>query len=100
DHPASCRKKRQHGTPWPRSNGRGSEGNGLPFALRRGAGAPAATAAAGGRPAIVGWAVLEEEGVVAQRMTLGVRRVGLAEDLARPLPVGMNLGDHRLVFGG
>src|ERR1035441_1412265 len=66
----------------------------------RGSIGAAAAATAGGRPAIVRWTVLEEEGVVAERMTLGVTRIGLAKNLARPLHVVMNLGDHRLVLGG
>src|SRR5262249_6348660 len=63
------------------------------FAVGRGVG----VAAAGRNPAVVRRAVLEELRVLAERVALGVYRVGLSEDLAGPQGLVVDAGDHGLV---
>src|ERR1039458_10002832 len=64
---------------------------------RRRWGVVAAVGVSGRLPAIVRWSVLEEPGILAERMSLCVDPVGLAEDLPRSQRVVVYLGDHLLV---
>src|SRR5450759_2365745 len=82
----------------PASSAPPAAAGGIFLALRRGVRVSAAASPARrSNPTVIRWTVLEELRILAPRMTLGVIRGRLAEDLARPQGVVVDLGHHHLI---
>src|SRR5450759_462247 len=82
----------------PASSAPPAAAGGIFLALRRGVRVSAAASPARrSNPTVIRWTVLEELRILAPRMTLSVIRGRLAEDLARPQGVVVDLGHHHLI---